>query len=128
MKKKNKQTNKQTNKQNKNKNKPYQLHGCLKLEEVFYLLQNTGANFKSNWQCCAAMHAIYCGWLVLTVTESRSVQPYKTTRNTDCEWPKNADLAASCTLRNLTISQPNYHQNTSKYMCNVKKTNNVYSR
>ena len=35
--KKQKQTNKQTN----------QLHGCLKLEEVFYLLQNTAPNSKA---------------------------------------------------------------------------------
>ena len=47
-----------------------------------------GAKFKSNWQCYAAMHAsimvlrsgIYCGWLALTVTESRSVQLYNHTK------------------------------------------------
>ena len=33
-------------KKKKKKKKPYQLHGCLNLEEVFYLLQNMAPNSK----------------------------------------------------------------------------------
>ena len=118
---------KKQKKNNNNNNNNLPTSWLFKLGKSFLSAAKHGAKFKSNWQCCAALHAMYCGWLALTVTESRSVQPYITTRNyTDCEWPKNADLVASCALRNLTISQPNYHQNTSKYICNIK--NNVYSR
>ena len=68
--------------------KQQQLSGCLKLEKVFYLLQNTAPNSKAIDKL-RAMHAMHRGWLALTVTESRSVQPYITTRNyTDCESPK----------------------------------------
>ena len=55
---------KKTTKKKQKKKTTYQLHGCLKLEE-FLSAAKHGAKFKSNWQCCAAMHAIYCGWLAL---------------------------------------------------------------
>ena len=34
-------------KKKKKKKKTYQLHGCLNLEEVFYLLQNMAPNSKA---------------------------------------------------------------------------------
>ena len=111
-----KKQNKTKTKQKKKK-KTYQLHGCLELEEVFYLRCQTQKQcYAASYASAVVFTAVDWLWLLRKAVVYNRI----TTRNyTNCEWSKNADLVASlasCALRNLTISQPNYHQNTSKYI------------
>ena len=64
-------------------NKKKKLHGCLKLEKVFYLLQNTAPNSKAIDNVaplCMPCTAVDWLWLLRKAVVYNHIEPHEITR------------------------------------------------